>query len=153
MSDAPVLVGPNIFRIEADGLAEIRQGAIVLALDLVPIAPVVVGESVLGIEPDRLVVIGDRAIEVALGFVGDGPVVVGVGVFGIKADRLVVIGDRAVEIPFGFVGYGTVDVGADAIPGGLPPVLKDTRTAGDATVRIFARAILPLALSGTRATR
>jgi hypothetical protein len=61
---AAVDVGVRRTRIELDGLIEIGDGALVLALGLPGAAAVVVGCG-RRVELDRLVIIGDRAIEVA----------------------------------------------------------------------------------------
>jgi hypothetical protein len=65
---------------------------------------------------------------------------------GIKPDRLIVIGDRAVEVALGFVRDGPIDVDANAIPGDFSSVLENTRTAGNAAIRIARLAIVPIAL-------
>ena len=63
---AAIVVGESEFRIEPDGLVEILNGAVVVALLVIGKAAVVVGDRELGIELDGLVEILNGAVEVAL---------------------------------------------------------------------------------------
>ena len=66
MGIAAIVIGNHIFRIEADRLVVILDGAVVIALAGVGAAAIVIGRRICRIESDRLVVLLDGAVVIAL---------------------------------------------------------------------------------------
>src|SRR5262249_57119070 len=105
--DAAVLIGPDVLRIEADGLAEIGERAERVAACLVRMAALAVGKRASGINPDCGVIIVDGPLEVAHGSVSDRPGVVGKSIAGVEPDGCVIVGDRTGEVVPGLVCNAT----------------------------------------------
>ena len=88
-----------MLRIEPDGLAQIGDGAVEIAVAAERDAAIVVNTRVPGIEADAFVVVGDGGVAVALVVIRVAAIVVSLGVGRIEADRRVEIGDGALVIP------------------------------------------------------
>src|SRR5208283_2799168 len=107
-----VNVGLRRARIEPDGLIEIGNRALVLALGLPGAAPVIVGRR-RRIEFDRLIIIGDRAIEVAFAPPSDAAIVERDGIARIDAQGLAVVGYGVVWVTFVVESVAAIVVGDD----------------------------------------
>jgi hypothetical protein len=92
------IVGISVRRLEFDGRAVVRGGAVVVALTVVRVATRAVGIGQPRVEVDCLVLIRYGAIVVALPCVGRATSAIGIGKPWVEFDRLGVVGDRLVKV-------------------------------------------------------
>ena len=105
---AATVVGDRIFRVLPDGLVEITDRPVVVALSIVAKAAVVVGSRVLRVESDRFRVIRDGAIVIAFLEVGIATVVVGRRVLWVDPDGFAVVRNGAITVALAVVGIAAV---------------------------------------------
>src|SRR5689334_8004777 len=110
-SNAAVVVGLGILRIEPDCLVEVRDRPVEVALGAPGAAAVVVGVREFRTKPDRFGIVRDGAVEVVLGFPNKAAAVIGFGILRIEPDRLVEVRDGPVVVALGGPGGGAVGVG------------------------------------------
>ena len=108
---APAVIGVGEFRVQADGLGEIGDGLLLLALDVVGDAAVVIRLGEFRLLADGLVIVGDGLVQLARGPVGAAAAIVGRGAIRVQADGLGVIVEDLVELAFSPVGAGPIAVG------------------------------------------
>ena len=89
-------------RIDADGVGQVGDGAIDIALLTPEQTAIVVGKGVPRIEADRLGIVGQRAVQIALGLPGETPRDMGDRVHGVAFARVFdderATGDVAIRI-------------------------------------------------------
>ena len=112
---APVVEGQRGFRVQADGLIVVLDGAVALGHGGVGDAAAVEGVGHLRVQPDGLLVVLERAVGVGLFAPGLATVVVGLGEVRFQTQRLVVVLDGAVELAKCCVGDPTIDEDAAAM--------------------------------------
>jgi len=133
----------GIIELQRQRLAEIGDGAVVLAREAEGVAAVLQVQRLAWVELDRLVVICDRAIVLPLAHIDVAAVVEGGAIVGNDADDLVIILERAVLVsPLVQIGVevplGLVLIGERAVEEGR----GKTRIEGDRPVEILDGAVV-----------
>jgi hypothetical protein len=98
---AAIVESHDVFRIETDGLTEIRNGEVEILVRVISRATVLVHASLVRLvlcKPQGIAQVRDGALIVTLPDPGDAAVVVGVGELWIVADGLAIIGNGQIEI-------------------------------------------------------
>src|SRR5262249_46354961 len=132
--------------LEADRLAVVRDGVVVLALVLIGDAAEIKStrkKFIIGLRADRLAEIRNGAVEVALTFIDIAAAEVGDPKIGFEVDRLAVGCDGGVELALTFIGGAAVGVGVSKILICQLPGLYRGGAAANGDVRIVTCASLP----------
>ena len=129
---AAIAEGPQVARVEADRLAVVGQGEVVVGLAEVGVAAIEQQDGVARRLPQGFVVVGDGPIVLVLLGVGQAAVGVGLDVARLQTQRLGVIGDGRLDR-----AVARVDQGAAAVQRGVVRLQLDgPREVGDGLVEL-----------------